>query len=233
LTQFSIYALIDFMPRRRRKMVQLSFREPCKWGGKRKGAGRKKVKGVVLHQRRPTIEKRHPVHVTLKLRKEVGSLRTDHRWRRIQRAFRYGCDRFGMRLVEFAVLHDHIHLVVEADDKRALSRGIQGLAIRIARGINRVSQRRGRVFADRYHARPLKTLAEVRNAIHYVRRNDEIHIRRRGGNPHPWYIDPFSSMSGEAMWYVDESWQSSFILAKPQSWLVQRARDELLRPRKR
>jgi putative transposase len=189
-------------------MVQMSLPQPKKWGGKRKNAGRPRIKGVVLHRPRPLLKARFPLHVTLKIRKDVGSLRTDRRWRRIQRAFSYGCDRFGMRLMEFAVLDDHIHLVVEAEDKHALSRGMQGLAIRIARGINRSSQRRGKVFADRYHARPLKTLAEVRNAITYVRRN--------------------SSMSGEAMWYVDERWRSSFILAAPKTWFIKRARDELL-----
>jgi putative transposase len=211
------------MPKRRRKIAQLTLPRTGTHGGKRKGAGRRKVRGVVLHARRPMLKARFPLHVTLKVRKEVGSLRTDHRWRRIQRAFRYGCDRFGMRLVEFSVLHDHIHLVVEAADKRALSRGMQGLAIRIARGINRLSQRRGKVFADRYHARTLKTLTEVRHAVEYVRRNVEKHERRQGRPTHPWYIDPYSSMSGEAMWYLDEDWRGAMVVAAPLTWLLKQA----------
>jgi REP element-mobilizing transposase RayT len=201
-------------------MVQLDLPKTNTRGGKRKGAGRPKVKGVVLHALRPVVNPRHPLHITLKIRKDVGSLRTEHRWRKIQRAFRYGCDRFGMRLVEFCVLWDHIHLVVEAADKRALSRGMQGLAIRIARGINRLSQRRGKVFRDRYFARPLKTLAEVRHTVEYVRKNLEKHERRQGQPTHPWYIDPYSSMSGEAMWYLDENWRGAMVVAPPRTWLL-------------
>jgi REP element-mobilizing transposase RayT len=182
--------------------------------------GRPVTKGVVLHRVRPLLKARFPLHVTLKIRKDVGSLRTDRRWAKIQRAFRYGCDRFGMRLVEFAVLDNHIHLVVEAADKRALSRGMQGLAIRIARGINRLSQRKGKVFADRYHARPLKTLTEVRHAVEYVRRNLEKHLRRGGHDPHPGTVDDYSSMSGRALWYLDEDWYGAMCVAAPLTWFL-------------
>jgi hypothetical protein len=37
--------------------------------------------------------------------------------------------------------------------------------------VNRILGRRGRVFGDRYHARPLRTPREVRHAIVYVLQN--------------------------------------------------------------
>jgi len=85
--------------------------------------------------------------------------------------------------VEFSVLRDHIHLIAEAQDERALARGMQGLSIRIAKALNRVMKRRGQVFADRYHARALRTPREVRNALVYVlhntlRHRDERRYRR-------------------------------------------------------
>jgi REP element-mobilizing transposase RayT len=163
------------------------------------------------------------VHVTLRVRAEVGNLRTDRRFRQIKRAFRYGHDRFGMRLVEFAVLGNHLHLIVEAADRRALTRGLQGLAIRLARGVNRASQRRGKVFADRYHARILRTLTETRHAVTYVRRNWERHQARQGRWSDPWWVDPYSSMSGEALWYVDERADASLVVAGPRTWLLRRA----------
>jgi REP element-mobilizing transposase RayT len=153
----------------------------------------------------------------------VGSLRTDKRFRRIQRAFRFGHDRFGMRMAEFAVLGNHIHLILEARDKEALSRGMQGLAIRLARGVNRASQRRGRVFAERYRARILRTPAETRHAVTYVRRNWESHQARQGRWSDPWWVDPYSSMSGEALWYVDERADASLVVAAPRTWLLRRA----------
>jgi hypothetical protein len=79
------------------------------------------------------------------------------------------------RLVQFSVQCDHLHLIVEADGPRELRHGLQGLAIRVAKAINRTLARHGTVWADRYHARTLRTPREVRNALVYV-----LNWRRRG-----------------------------------------------------
>ncbi len=104
-------------------------------------------------------------------------------------AMRAGRECFGFRLVHYAVLANHLHLVVEAGDSRSLSRGMQGLAVRMARALNRAWRRRGKVFAERFHAHVLKTPREVRNALRYVLENARRHGAwlRRGG------VDPFSS----------------------------------------
>jgi hypothetical protein len=82
---------------------------------------------------------------------------------------------------------NHLHLLVEAADKAALSRGMQGLAVRVARALNRVAGRRGKVFSDRYHSRPLATRREVANALRYVLQNFRHHLREdvvpRGADP--------------------------------------------------
>jgi putative transposase len=95
------------------------------------------------------------------------------------------------RVVHFSVQRDHIHLMLEADDKRALSRGIAGLSIRTARAVNRAARRTGRVFADRYHARALRSPREVRSAVVYVLGNWHKHEHAARG------IDPCSS----ALWF--------------------------------
>jgi REP element-mobilizing transposase RayT len=154
------------------------------------------------------------VHVVLKVRPEVGSLRTDERFQRIKQSLRDGCDRFGLRLLEFSIQDTHIHLVVEADDKRSLTRGMQGLAIRLAKGVNKVSGRKGPVFAERYFARPLKTVAEVRNAVSSLYANAQKHR----GEP-AWYIDPYSTACGEAWWW-DET---TPVVAAARTWLYPRA----------
>jgi hypothetical protein len=79
-------------------------------------------------------------------------------------------------------------MIVEAQDKQALSRGLRGLTIRTALACNRVLQRRGRVWGDRYHARPLSTPREVRNGLAYVIGNFRKH---RPADRSP--IDPCSS----------------------------------------
>src|SRR6266571_2490683 len=103
------------------------------------------------------------------------------RWFRvIAAALRIGGDRFNVRVIEFSVQGNHIHLLVEAPDRRALARAIQGLSIRVAKGLNRMMGRSGRVFDDRYHARVLRTPTEVRHAIHYVLGNARKHAAERG-----------------------------------------------------
>jgi putative transposase len=80
------------------------------------------------------------------------------------------------RVLHFSVQSDHLHLVVEADEPTGLARGLQGLAIRVAKAINRVLGRHGSVWGDRYHARPLSTPREVRSALIYVLNNWRKHI---------------------------------------------------------
>jgi putative transposase len=79
------------------------------------------------------------------------------------------------RVVAFSVQSNHVHLVVEAHDAPTLSRGVQGLAIRLARAVNRVLDARGRVFRERFHARELRTPREVRSALVYVLLNARKH----------------------------------------------------------
>jgi hypothetical protein len=87
-------------------------------------------------------------------------------------------------VLHFSVQHDHVHLLVEADGHTGLRRGIQGLAIRIAKGINRALHRHGRIWADRYHSRTLNTPREVRHALVYVLQNWRKHLSGvRGSRP--------------------------------------------------
>src|SRR6476659_7829758 len=98
---------------RRRQAVQLELRART-WGGKRKGGGRPRTTGWVSRKPRPEFKKRYPLHITLRLRRNVGNLRSDEVFAEIQRAFLWGHEKFGMRMVEFSIQSDHIHLVVEA-----------------------------------------------------------------------------------------------------------------------
>ena len=70
---------------------------------------------------------------------------------------------------------NHVHLILEACDALSLTRGMQGLMVRIARALNRAAQRSGKVFGDHYFARELRTAAEVRRAVRYVLDNAMLH----------------------------------------------------------
>ncbi len=162
-------------PRKPRpKQVELPFRQN---GGRRPGAGRKPKgeQALVSHAPRALLAARFPAHVTMKLLRGLPKLRNRPEYASLLATFAAGCDRAGFRLTHYAVLNDHLHLLVEAADRTALSRGLQGLAIRVAKALNKLWSRRGTVFADRYHDRILKSPREVRNALRYVLGNGKKH----------------------------------------------------------
>src|SRR4051812_4862488 len=149
------------------KARQLAFDLP-EWGGPRKGAGRPRkhprpgLNGTeVPHRPRSELSARHPVHVTLGLVPGLGYLRGYSRARAIEQVLREACERFGVRIVHYTIQGMHLHLIVEADDTAALSRGMQGLCIRLAKRLNALARRHGRVLVDRYHAHILKSRREV------------------------------------------------------------------------
>jgi hypothetical protein len=106
-------------------------------------------------------------------------------------------------------------MLVEADAPSRLSSGMRGLAIRMAKAINRAVSRHGAVWADRFHARALSTPREARNALIYVLQNWKKHEAGAVG------IDPRSS----AEWFVE--WREGLprprrrsSLASPRTWLL-------------
>src|SRR6266850_2225361 len=141
------------------RTLQLSLPAPRTWGGRRTGAGRKLTPGRrpgVPHRPRPPHAAAHPLHVTLRAGPVVRCLRSARVFPTVRRALA-ATSHGGFRVLQFSVQDDHVHLIVEADDTRALRRGLRGLAIRVARAVNRALGRRGAVWQDRYHARPLTT----------------------------------------------------------------------------
>ena len=120
------------------------------------------------------------MHVTLRVKRHVWNLRSGRSWRRIRRAFEKARGRFGARLVEYSVQGNHLHLILEADDNDALSRAMQGLCIRLAKALNALMSRAGRVFDDHYFGRLLKTPTELARAIAYVLGNHQHHFGTGG-----------------------------------------------------
>jgi REP element-mobilizing transposase RayT len=160
------------------------------WGGFRRGAGRKPTSGRpgTRHRARPEHNAAHPLHVTL--RAGIRPLRSQQVFPTVRRALSQATWRAdSFRVVHFSVQADHLHLIVEASNKADLSRGMRGLVIRIARQVNRLLMRKGPLWADRWHGRPLTSPRQVRNALVYVFGNFRKHMHRAPALG----IDPFSS----------------------------------------
>jgi REP element-mobilizing transposase RayT len=170
------------------------------------------------------------LHVTLRRVPEgVPSLRMGRRFEAIEEAIRKSASA-DFRIVHFSVQRDHVHLIVEAHDRAALTRGMRGLAIRAALSINRALGHRGRVWDDRYHARELRTPREVRSAIAYVLLN-----RRKHDPLAPRGVDPCSSGAWFNGWRARQPLSENSPVPAARTWLcsVGWRRVGLIRPDER
>jgi putative transposase len=177
---------------KRARQGELVFRSK---GGQPGRSGRKPkngVKAMVGHDRRAALASRFPVHANLKLRAGLPSLRRNAERRVLLEAFAAGCDRAGFRLVQFSIQANHLHFICEAKSRTMMSRGMQGLAIRVAKRLNKLWGRKGGVFADRYHDEILRSPRQVRNVLVYVLQNARKHGLRLAQR-----LDVFSS----AAWF--------------------------------
>jgi REP element-mobilizing transposase RayT len=208
-------------------------------GGKRPGAGRK-PKGKrpgERHVARPEHDPRHPVHVTIRVVGSAGVLRRKDIYLALREATIVTAKREDFRIVQMSIQRDHLHLLVEADGKAALSKGIRGFSISAARQINKAiterggDQRTGRVISGRYHARPLTSPRAVRNALAYLLCNWRHHGEDRTDLARTWKVDPFSSGAlffgwkqledSPVMWPLPPKYQL-LIVFRPRTWLLQR-----------
>jgi putative transposase len=182
--------------------------------------------GRMPHVARPHHDFRHPIHVTMRRATGRGSLRRELTFAALRAQIAYAVQR-GVRVIQYSIQHDHVHLIIEAGDRLRASRDMQLLFSRIALEINRVERRYGKLFSDRHHRRPLTTPREMRNCLVYVMFNDRKHassfteLARDGG----WF-DTCSS----AIWFLD--WnprvhpppltdEEPSPLASPRTWLAQ------------
>jgi len=150
-------------------------------GGTRKGAGRKarlRADGKRVHHThevRKGVTRHRPVHVTVNIVAGLPSLRRADIAVHVLAAISGGNQREDFRVVHFSVMSTHVHMICEAHGNKALALGMRGIGGRVAKKVNKVLGRKGRVIADRFHAHVLNTRAEVRNAVRYVLRNAERH----------------------------------------------------------
>jgi REP element-mobilizing transposase RayT len=217
---------------RRSKQGELRFWRGSHLGEASRPGRRPGPNPRVRHESREGVERRLPSLVTLKVRRELGSLRNPRVVREVEASFREACERGDFRLVHYSIQDDHAHLLVEADDKDALGRGMMSLTARFARALNRVLGRKGRVFADRYHHKVLKSPRQVRNALAYVLLNARRHaakriarLREQGKMVKPLspsrLLDAFSSARWFDGWRGDVKMdRSNPAVAPPRTWFL-------------
>ena len=206
-------------------------------GGRRVRAGRK-PKGAQAgeaHGVRPFLEGRHPVHVILRITREVGRLRRRSAYQAFRRALITVLARGDFRVVHISIQATHVHLICEADDRMALSKGVRALSISAAHRLNAaigrdrgVARRRGRVFTDRYRAKVIDSPKHCRNELAYVLNNWRRHREDlAGAAQRRAKVDPYSSAVAFPGWTGREgvpfAWPRGYEplpVSYPTTWLL-------------
>jgi len=155
------------------------------------------------------------------MREDVCGLRSGQSFRAVETALRAMQGRPDARVVHYSVQGNHIHMIVEANDRVRLARRIQGFEVRLAIALNRRMKRpNGKVFADRYHAHILKTPLEMHRALGYVLRNASKHYGRST------FVDAYSSAAWFRGWSrpVRIGWSPlegrAPPISPPESWMA-------------
>jgi REP element-mobilizing transposase RayT len=121
-------------------------------------------------------DENHPVHVTMRRVRLAPNFRTQVASAVILRELA-NARRKGVRVVQYSIQEDHLHLMVEGRDAGDLSAQMRKLFSRIAMMVNAAVGRRGSLFRDRHHRHELGTPREVRNALVYILFNARKHTR--------------------------------------------------------
>jgi REP element-mobilizing transposase RayT len=191
----------------------------------RKPGPKPKARAGAPHTKRPELKSRHPVHVALRVVDAIGSLRKRHMYKALREATiaiarreLHDDERNAFRIVHISIQRNHVHLIVEAQHKMALSRGMQAFQISAAKHLNRAvslksiraafgakwrsdaryraamrDRRRGTVFPDRFHQEIITSPKQARHALAYVLNNWRKHREDRVGLAATWKVDPFST----------------------------------------
>jgi REP element-mobilizing transposase RayT len=212
--------------RARKHHVQQQIRWPNKAGdlrgrtrearprGKHKVGRPRKPGAGVPHVTREPFDKTRALHITLRVLEVIGRLRTRRAYMAIREAAITVLTHEAFRIVQMSIESTHLHLLVEADSRAALSTGMKAFEISAAKHLNAAfsnaggwwerkraarlghalpKRRKGRVFSDRYHETHIKSPRQARHALAYVLNNWRRHREDRRADARSWRIDPFTT----------------------------------------
>lgn len=129
----------------------------------------------------------------------------------------------GLRIIHFSFQKNHVHLIIEADSNRVLTKGMRSVTVTMAKGL-----KRGKIQTQRYHLHVLKSLRETRNAVHYVLFNEQKHEK---GDSHAGEYSSLLSLEN-ALELIKEfvaRTKKKIIIVKGEVWLPDKAGSHLLK----
>ncbi|MEI8348179.1 MAG: transposase [Pseudomonadota bacterium] len=156
-----------------------------------KAAGRPRIsrsdKTPVPHRLREEIPKKKPVHVVWHLNPHVPPCRRKNILLIFKKAVLKG-RLMGLKVIHFSLMNNHLHLLIETENKKALAKALQSFAISFTKRLKNFNGlKKTPIFKERYFCHILKSLREVKHAIHYILMNG----KKAGLSRYD--IDPYSS----------------------------------------
>ena len=128
------------------------------------------------------------------------------------------------RVCHVSIQQSHVHLIVEAANRKALSRGMQSFTIRAAYAFHADDGGCGKIFAYRYHASQITTTRYARHALAYVLNNWRRHREDfANGALVPAHLDEYSSAVSFTGWTIEFARHPTHVplpVSLPQSWLL-------------
>ena len=89
--------------------------------------------------------------------------------------------RFGLRILNYAVTSNHIHLLVIDSGREVIPMSIQLIAGRTAQEYNQRKKRKGAFWEDRYHATAIESGKHLMRCMIYI----DLNMVRAGIVKHP------------------------------------------------
>lgn len=225
---FTIHFLISFLPATYAlfnggympKQLNLNIYKGQR-GGRRPGSGRKRIhsKGVA-HRERETVTKKTPLHINFKYR---TSIRNKFCLKLLKRAV-MNARGFGLRIIHFSLQHNHIHLIVEAQNNEILTTGMKSLTITFAKGL-----KMGKVQIERYHLHVLRSVRETRNAVMYVLFNKQKHEKGTCSTIDEYCSLLFMTKAAQLLRKFAREKRLSLMVSRVEKWDLDRESSHLLR----
>lgn len=192
-----------------------------KRGGRRPGSGRRRIhsKGVG-HRRRERVSGKVPMHINFKYK---AFIRNKQCMKLLKRAI-VNARSHGLRIVQFSLQSNHVHLIVESESNAIVTKGMRSLTVTMAKGLHK-----GRVQLERYHLHVLRSVRETKNAVRYVVFNQQNHEKGTYSK-----VDEYSSLlSNQCVleWVKEFSKiaKMTLIIGKGDSWKRDGERSHLLK----
>jgi len=130
---------------------------------------RRAKNGNIRHVERQVSTGR-PMHLTTHLRGDRPSMRTAAA-RAVFLSLLAEATRRGLKTVAYAIVGNHIHWIVRAESAAALTDATRYVFGMLARRLNKLWGRRGKVFAERFYSTTGKSVTQAFAMLGYVLRN--------------------------------------------------------------